>query len=357
MLLKENFTKEHIRELQETSHRDPVLLERAVYAFGLLEALVKVGLPFIFKGGTCLMLLMDHPRRLSTDIDIIVKPGTDLDEYLARASEIFPFKAIQEQKRVGKNNIEKRHFKFTYDSPINDRPFYILLDVVFEENHYSEVMQKEIRNDLLLTRPEYHVVTLPSVSCILADKLTAFAPHTTGISLNSGKDMEVMKQFYDVSSLLEVCTDFQKIGPTYGRISKAEIAYRGIKSTKEDCLWDTFDAALCIASRGKVNKEEYPVYVKGIRELRSHIYAENYTPEIAAGRATKIMYIALCLLTGTEYLRAADYTEYLDKKVEQKRLFDLRYLRKVNPEAYAYVIKIDRLLTEFYVSDSEQSEK
>lgn len=57
-------------------------MERAVYAFGLLEALAKVSMPFIFKGGTCLMLLMKHLRRLSTDIDIIAEPGTDLDKYL-----------------------------------------------------------------------------------------------------------------------------------------------------------------------------------------------------------------------------------------------------------------------------------
>ena len=30
MLLQENFAEEHIRELQGTSRRDPVLLERAV---------------------------------------------------------------------------------------------------------------------------------------------------------------------------------------------------------------------------------------------------------------------------------------------------------------------------------------
>ena len=53
----------------------------------------------------CLMLLMEHPRRLSTDIDIIAEPGTDLDKYLDRASEIFPFKDVEEQKRIGKNNI------------------------------------------------------------------------------------------------------------------------------------------------------------------------------------------------------------------------------------------------------------
>lgn len=149
MITRDNFTEERIRELQQKSGRDPVLLERAVYAFGLLEALAKVEMPFIFKGGTCLMLLMESPRRLSTDIDIIVAPDTDLDEYLNKASVIFPFQKMEEKKRVGKNNIVKRHFKFTYDSPVNNRPFYILLDVLFEENHYAETVQKEIRNDLL----------------------------------------------------------------------------------------------------------------------------------------------------------------------------------------------------------------
>ncbi len=81
MLKQKNFTEEHIRKLQMTSHRDPALLERAVYAFGLLEALAKVQMPFVFKGGSCLMLLMDHPRRLSTDIDIIIEPGTDFEIY------------------------------------------------------------------------------------------------------------------------------------------------------------------------------------------------------------------------------------------------------------------------------------
>ena len=40
MLLKENFSEEYIRSLQKDSKRDPVLLERTVYAFGLLEAFV-----------------------------------------------------------------------------------------------------------------------------------------------------------------------------------------------------------------------------------------------------------------------------------------------------------------------------
>ena len=137
MLTRENFTEEHIRQLQYSSKRDPILIERTIYAFGLLEAITRVGMPFIFKGGTCLMLLLEHPQRLSTDIDIIVEPGTDVEEYIEKAAKIFPFVRYEEQRRIGKNNIEKRHFKFTYDSPVNGKELYILLDVLYEENHYE----------------------------------------------------------------------------------------------------------------------------------------------------------------------------------------------------------------------------
>ena len=140
MLKRENFSEEHIRNLQNISGRDPALLERTIYAFGLLEAIAQSQMQFIFKGGSCLMLLMEHPQRLSTDIDIIVQPSTDLNDYIHKASEIFPFKQVEEQKRVGNNAIEKQHFKFTYDSPINNRPLYILLNVLFEENHYDELV-------------------------------------------------------------------------------------------------------------------------------------------------------------------------------------------------------------------------
>lgn len=51
------------------------------------------------------MLLMDSLRRLSTDVDIIVHPETDLDECLKKFLEIFPLRDMEEKKRVGKNNI------------------------------------------------------------------------------------------------------------------------------------------------------------------------------------------------------------------------------------------------------------
>lgn len=76
------------------------------------------------------MLLLEHPGRLSTDIDIVVEPGTAIDDYISRAGEIFPFLDVEEQVRIGRNNIEKRHFKFKYHSPISHRDVTVLLDMI-----------------------------------------------------------------------------------------------------------------------------------------------------------------------------------------------------------------------------------
>lgn len=191
-------------KLHESSKRDPNLIERVLFAFGLLEALRRVELPFIFKGGTSLLLILDKPMRLSTDIDIIVEPGTEVDVYLEKAAKIFPFKAYEEQIRKGKNNIEKRHFKFQFESPRTKEPVEIILDILFESSKYANTIDKNINCELLLTEPEYLQVKVPDVNSILADKLTAFAPHTTGVLVDTRKDLEIMKQMFDVYSLIGV---------------------------------------------------------------------------------------------------------------------------------------------------------
>ena len=72
MLKKENFTLEHILELKENKAVDNFILERSIYAFGLLEALCRVDMPFIFKGGTSLSKAYGLIERFSEDIDLII---------------------------------------------------------------------------------------------------------------------------------------------------------------------------------------------------------------------------------------------------------------------------------------------
>lgn len=346
MLKKENFTEEHIRDLQSASHRDPLLLERSVYAFGLLEAITRVGMPFIFKGGTCLMLMLERPMRLSTDIDIIVAPGTDLNTFIEEAGKIFPFVSVEEQVRKGKNNIEKRHFKVVYESPVMERSIYILLDVLFEDAKYKRLIAKPIKNELILTDGEDLTVQIPSVESILGDKLTAFAPHTTGILLNSNKDMEIIKQLYDVMTLIEVAEDFTEVRETYYSLVQDEIAYRGLDIGPGDALRDTYNAAVSIASRGKVSKEDYVSYLQGLRDVRSHIYVENFSAEEASKRVPVVMYLVACLLKNVPFEKDIDSAAYLGAGLISDELKALKSLRKVAPAGYACAVKADRLLNE-----------
>lgn len=338
---RDNFSESHIRALQVASKRDPGLIERTVFAFGLLDALCEVGLPFVFKGGTSLMLLLKHPRRLSTDIDIVVAPGTDIGRYLEKAAKIFPFITREEQVRFGKNRIEKRHFKFTYLSPVRNSEFYILLDVLFEDHHYLRTVKRPISNDLLLPSDDSHEVDMPDVNCILGDKMTAFAPHTTGIPLGCDKDLEVVKQFYDVSTLVEEFDSQELAQGTFNRLVPIEAGYRGIEVCPDDVLSDIISTAHSIGSRGKVGRADYPFLLNGMKALGGHVFSERFSAETAIQLAPKVMYFAECMKRGLPFPRPK--AEYLPSKIDKPELRCFRALRVINPSAYAYVALLDAL--------------
>lgn len=71
MIKAECFSEVYIRRKAKELHaNDPLLLEKSIHAFVLLGHLADSGIPFVFKGGTCAMLLLDPIRRLSIDVDI-----------------------------------------------------------------------------------------------------------------------------------------------------------------------------------------------------------------------------------------------------------------------------------------------
>ncbi len=345
MLSRSMYTEEYIRGLYERTGNDPSLLERVIYAFGLLEAIKRVDLPFCFKGGTALMLLLDHPRRLSTDIDIIVEPGTDIDDYIRRAGEIFPFTAVEEQIRVGKNNIEKRHFKFKYRSPKSGRDVTILLDVLFENIHYGSTIERPIKNELLLTEGDDLTVTIPDVNGILGDKLTAFAPHTTGIPFGVNKELEILKQLFDCGSLFDAMSDYNEVCASYHKIVKAETEYRGLPLSPKEVLMDTITGSLSIASKGQLFEEDYSYFKDGISRLRNHVLGGKFSGEIAGAYASRVLYLASSMLVGADSVtKIHDQNNYAGQMVELPKPKSFSYLRIVDPIAYGYIIETGKLL-------------
>jgi hypothetical protein len=123
---------------EELRYPDKNVIERVVRAFSLLDMLARSGCPFVFKGGTSLMLLLkDTGNRLSTDIDIICPPDTNIETYLQEyAANGFVRYELVERKQDG-TTIPKGHSKLFYQVafPRSGREdMYILLDVLYDEH-------------------------------------------------------------------------------------------------------------------------------------------------------------------------------------------------------------------------------
>ena len=333
---RDNFSESHIRALQLSSKRDPGLIERTVFAFGLLDALCEVGLPFVFKGGTSLMLLLKHPRRLSTDIDIVVAPGTDIGRYLEKAAKIFPFIMREEQVRFGKNRIEKRHFKFTYLSPVRNSEFYILLDVLFEDHQYLRTVKRPISNDLLLPSEKAGILK-PGCDAVLFQQTQSVTEvvrercDELGISLHV-PDFDEIKTEFDSLELVQ---------GTFNRLVPIEAGYRGVEVDPDDVLSDIISTAHSIGSRGKVGSADYPSLLRGMKALGGHVYGERFSAETAIQLAPQVMYFAECMKRNIPFSRPK--SEGLSSKINKQELRCFKTLRVVNPSAYAYVTLLDAL--------------
>lgn len=336
MISEKTFELEHIKELQREFSNDLHQIERTLYALGLLEAISRTGMPFIFKGGTCLMLLLKQPMRISTDIDIVVPPGIDIDDYIQKAGHIFPFFHVQEIQREPDIDIVKRHFKFLYISPTKRTEITVLLDVLFEENHYCSTLKKSLESKLLICEGTNQIITVPSTNCILGDKLTAFAPHTVGKSIQK-YDLEIIKQLFDCATLMNEFTDFQEVKDSYNQIVETEIGYRKDNVSRLDVLKDTIFSAANIVSKGFINPKEFTVYNKGIEAVRTHIFSAKYGVERAALDVGRVMYLASCILNDSLCVpEIKDVDSYQKCSIEYPELEKLSKVKKAYREAYAF---------------------
>ena len=346
MINPNTFLKENIERIVDKYKSDYELVSRAVFALGLVEALVKVGTNFIFKGGSALMLLFKSLKRLSTDVDILVPYGYDIESYLKKASEIIPFISLEESKRQSGMAIEKKHYKIRYKSTSRETELTVIVDVLFANDVYSRKIEVPINNDLLLCEGNDYYVKVPSCESILGDKLTAFAPHTIGKSFfnedfSNDKRLEIIKQFYDISCLFDVCKDFDELKATYVKTAQQEISYRNRIMDINESLIDTFNAALRIFSHGLFLREDYPHYISGLRRIKQHIVGEKINPESAELHAARIMFLTSCLLTSND---AFSY------KVEEQSIFKessyskLNFLKRKNRTAFNFAATAIRLL-------------
>lgn len=189
---------------------------------------------------------------------------------------------------------------------------------------------------------------MPSVNCILGDKLTAFAPHTTGIPFGMDKELEIIKQLYDISVLVDAHDNLDDVYTSYIATVEAELAYRGLSVSPERVLQDTINASVCIASRGHYSSDEYPLYLQGMRGIVGHIYGERFSADKAVLPACKTMYLAACLLKRKRFNRVTDPSRFSGAHIGNTQYARLSSLRKLDAEAFAYAVQAIELLEEEY---------
>lgn len=358
MIKQRCFEKDWInKQKQKLGRVDPGILEKAIHALALLGHLAESGLPFVFKGGTSLLLHLDPIRRLSIDIDIFCHAAPDdLDAVLARVATLPPFNGFEEQNRGQRNLPRRRHFKFFYDSPtqsdrkVPNRParLFVLLDVVEEANCPLDLIEKPIRASFIEIEREI-AVRLPTVEALLGDKLTAFAPRTTGVPFYPANEkpcdtMQVVKQLFDVAELFGVTGDLPAVARAYDAMQALENGYRKGAFTRDQTLIDSRDACFALASRGLrgvAPSPEADLLSDGARRLQSHLISGRFSLDDARIAAGKVALISSVLRR--QRFDIAPAALHFHGDVEALRPLQiegdwqvLNRLKGANPEAFFY---------------------
>ena len=298
MIRKTSLNENWIRSKSQEISADPILVERAIYAFELLSQLVEGKIPLIFRGGTSLMLLLPELMRFSIDVDIVTEVNdrilTNTFNNITRGTI---FKRWEEDTRKTKVEIPKKHFKFYYRSPITGKELYVLLDILQGKSGYPSVIKKSILHPIFKVE-EGMEVSIPSINSITGDKLTAFAPKTIGIPYGIGKSMEIIKQFFDLGILFEHISDLREVNNSYRSIAGQEAQYRNLDMPFEVFLNDSIEASYLICQsgfKGCVDNYETKELKEGIKRIKSHILGGKYSILQAKGNASKIAYLASLL--------------------------------------------------------------
>jgi hypothetical protein len=343
MISKDSLQLDWINKVSaENRKADKILVEKVIRALLLLEGLAQSGLLFVFKGGTVVMLLQGAPKRFSIDIDIIVPDKADFDALFTKFLHDKGFTRLEIQKRNTTSKIEKRHYKFFYNPTFKSGATEdnILLDILMETSHYKNVLPINIDSPFVKQEGKPVKVNIPSKEDILADKLTAFAPNTTGIPYEKSgfsMAMEIIKQLYDIGNLFEEISDLKVIAETFDKIAKTEMKYRNITGDAKIVLDDIFQTALCLATRGKAGKGDFTALQNGVSQIRAYIFSESYHIEKAIVHAARAAYCVKLIETGEKkFSRFEKAEQIIDWNIDSPLDTKLNKLKKSNPEAFFY---------------------
>ena len=212
-----------------------------------------------------------------------------------------------------------------------------MLDILFTDRPgYIKINKIPIRHKWLLTDKPFEIIKVPSFESLLGDKLTAFAPNTTGILYTKNRPVEIIKQLFDIAYLFDNAINFQEIKESLQNVAGEEIAYRNLSITYKDVLEDAFETALLITRRDN-SSENFNFLQKGISNIVNFIISP-FKLEDAIVCASKVAYLTQAIrqtsIIGIAHFK--DPEDIADLTITQKEFAKLNRLKKILPEAFFY---------------------
>lgn len=343
MINKETYTIDWILNLKNKlgKHIDAKLIEKVIWALTLLEQLQINGLNFTFKGGTALVLATEKPKRFSIDIDIITEHSEK--EITAVLQKIVDDKIFlsweDDNNRKHSPDAPIGHFKSYYKSVIDGNIEPILLDLLFTPNPYPETKEVPIKHPWLITSGDEVTITMPTFDAILGDKLTAFAPKTTGILYSKNRPAEIIKQLYDIAFLFDNITDLTVVKNSYNKVVQEEIGFRKLDITAKEVLEDTWVACYTLAERNE-KSEDFKQLKKGITNF-TNFPIELFRIDQAITAAAKVAYLTQLIQNDQDGIieKFTNPLEIKEWSIEDTQYNKLNKLKKNNPESFYYWYK------------------
>ena len=324
---------------------DPAQLEKCILAFELLGRLADAGIPFIFKGGTAVMLRFGVIRRLSVDVDIACQmPKARLEDKLADIGRRAPFHRWEQRHRRQPPLPRKRHYYFYYRSAISGTEDHVILDILDEVSLYPIV--ENLTVEMPFFTPDHRImVPVPTAECLLGDKLTAFAPATVGLPYDPGSPVDLIKQLFDISQLFDTTTDLAVVCDAYARVFTAENGYRRNEFTVEKALDDTYQTAFTLSSidlTRNIDTDNAKLLLAGVKNIASLLVQSRFSLNEAKAAAGKAALLSRIIHHNRQELKLRDLrfdpanTDYLRTAMIPRPMEYLNKLKGANNEAFHY---------------------
>jgi hypothetical protein len=212
---------------------------------------------------------------------------------------------------------------------------------VYQDNPYPELQDTPIAGPFLDSTTPTVTVKTPTVDGLIGDKMTAFAPETTGIPYVRGtKDMslEIAKQLYDIGTLFESAESPHTILESFRTVASREIQNRGLQITYTEVARDLIETALTISTQGALGHGRTKELLTGIGKLKSFVFSEPYTITKAITHSARAAYLAVLVLNEqtVPIARFKDPASIGDLAITDHAYSKLNKLKKTNPEAFYY---------------------